>query len=59
MPLMQSYTQAGDFTITGKLRSAAIDNAIYYGTYLLIAGLLLIYIATKPGVELDWYVFMR
>lgn len=38
----------------GKLRSALIDNAIYYGTYLFICGVLLIYIALKPGVTLDW-----
>lgn len=38
----------------GKLKSALIDNAIYYGTYLFICGFLLIYIALKPGVTLDW-----
>ncbi|KAL7021943.1 hypothetical protein ACKWTF_012079 [Chironomus riparius] len=54
MPLMQSYLKAGDFNIRGKLRSALIDNAIYYGTYLFICGFLLIYIALKPGVYLDW-----
>lgn len=54
MPLMQSYTQAGEFTIRGKLKSALVDNAIYYGSYLFIAGILLIYIAVKPGQELDW-----
>lgn len=54
MPLMQSYTQAGEFTIRGKLKSALVDNAIYYGSYLFIAGILLIYIAVKPGLELDW-----
>ncbi|CAO1430856.1 unnamed protein product [Diamesa serratosioi] len=54
MPLMQSYLKAGDFTMQGKFRSALIDNAIYYGTYLFICGVLLIYIALKPGVYLDW-----
>ncbi|EDW66521.1 LMBR1 domain-containing protein 2 homolog [Drosophila virilis] len=53
MPLMQSYLKAGDFTIKGKLRSALIENAIYYGSYLFICGVLLIYIAVK-GVSLDW-----
>lgn len=53
MPLMQSYLKAGDFTIKGKLKSALIDNAIYYGSYLFICGILLIYIAFK-GVSLDW-----
>lgn len=53
MPLMQSYLKAGDFTIKGKLKSALIENAIYYGSYLFICGILLIYIAAK-GVTLDW-----
>ncbi|KAJ9587596.1 hypothetical protein L9F63_018978, partial [Diploptera punctata] len=38
LPLMQSYIKAGDFTIRGKLKSALIDNAIYYGSYLFICG---------------------
>lgn len=54
MPLMQSYLKAGDFTIKGKLRSALVDNAIYYGSYLLICAVLLIYLAMKPDVYLDW-----
>lgn len=58
MPMMQSYIKAGDFSIKGKLKSALIDNAIYYGSYLFICGILLIYIALK-GVHLDWYVFVR
>ncbi|XP_061709747.1 LMBR1 domain-containing protein 2 homolog isoform X1 [Cydia pomonella] len=53
MPMMQSYSKAGDFTVKGKLKSALVDNAIYYGSYLFICGILLIYIALK-GVSLDW-----
>jgi hypothetical protein len=53
LPLMQSYIKAGDFTVSGKLKSALIDNAIYYGSYLFICGVLLIYIALKPGLNLD------
>ncbi|XP_068630261.1 LMBR1 domain-containing protein 2 homolog isoform X2 [Battus philenor] len=53
MPMMQSYSKAGDFTVKGKLKSALVDNAIYYGSYLLICGILLIYIALKPGIYLD------
>ncbi|KAJ4439657.1 LMBR1 domain-containing protein 2 homolog [Periplaneta americana] len=53
LPLMQSYIKAGDFTVRGKLKSALIDNAIYYGSYLFICGVLLIYIALKPGLNLD------
>lgn len=56
LPLMQSYIKAGDFTVRGKLKSALIDNAIYYGSYLFICGVLLIYIALKPGLDLDGFV---
>lgn len=49
---MQSYTKAGDFTFASKLRSAVVDNAIYYGSYLLIVGILLLYIVFKdPGLD--------
>lgn len=50
---MQSYAKAGEFTFRGKLKSALVDNAIYYGSYLFICGILLIYIAVKPGLQLD------
>ncbi|CAB0016956.1 unnamed protein product [Nesidiocoris tenuis] len=53
LPLMQSYAKAGEFTVRGKLKSALVDNAIYYGSYLFICGVLLIYIAVKPGLQLD------
>lgn len=53
LPLMQSYIKAGDFSVRGKLKSALIDNAIYYGSYLFICGILLIYLALKPGLDLD------
>ena len=51
---MQSYTKAGDFTIKGKLKSALIDNAIYYGSYMLIASILLVYLAAQPDFEFEW-----
>lgn len=54
MPMMQSFIKAGDFTVKGKLKSALIDNAIYYGSYLFICGILLIYLALKPGIDLNW-----
>lgn len=53
MPVMQSYSRAGEFTWKGKIKSAIIDNTIYYGTYLFICGILLIYLALQPSVELD------
>lgn len=54
--MMQSFIKAGDFTLKGKLKSALIDNAIYYSSYLFICGILLIYLALKPGVDLNWYI---
>jgi hypothetical protein len=51
---MQSYTQAGEFTRSGKLKSALWDNMIYYLSYFLIAIIILVYIAMKPDLHLDW-----
>ena len=56
LPLMQSYAMAGEFSVGGKLLSSLKRNAIYYGTYLLIFGILLIYLAAKPEVHLTWWV---
>lgn len=54
MPMMQSYAKAGDFDVKGKLKSALIDNVIYYGSYLFICGILLLDLALQPNVYLDW-----
>ena len=48
------FSQAGEFTFLGKLRSSLWDNAIYYTSYLLIAVILIIYIALQPGLHLTW-----
>ncbi|XP_064624618.1 G-protein coupled receptor-associated protein LMBRD2-like isoform X2 [Lineus longissimus] len=53
LPMMQSYSNAGDFTVAGKLKSALIENAIYYGSYLLIFGICLIYVAARPDLDID------
>lgn len=53
LPLMQSYSNAGDFSVAGKCKSALIENAIYYGTYLLIFGVCLIYVAARPDLHID------
>lgn len=55
LPFMQSYARSGGFSITGKIKTALIENAIYYGTYLLIFGSLLIYVAVHPELRLSWY----
>ncbi|XP_052274566.1 G-protein coupled receptor-associated protein LMBRD2-like isoform X2 [Dreissena polymorpha] len=53
LPMMQSYSRAGDFTVMGKLRTAVVQNLIYYGTYLLIFGICLIYVAARPDLHID------
>ncbi|XP_016084228.1 LMBR1 domain-containing protein 2-B-like isoform X1 [Sinocyclocheilus grahami] len=55
LPFMQSYARSGGFSITGKIKTALIENAIYYGTYLFIFGSLLIYVAVHPQWHLSWY----
>lgn len=52
LPMMQSYSMSGEFNVWGKLKSAFIENAIYYGTFAAIFTLLLIYVAIKS--KLDW-----
>jgi len=54
LPLMQSFTQAGEFTFLGRLKSSLWDNAIYYCSYLLIAVILLTYIALQPDLHLNF-----
>ncbi|XP_061472293.1 G-protein coupled receptor-associated protein LMBRD2 isoform X2 [Rhineura floridana] len=54
LPFMQSYARSGGFSITGKIKTALIENAIYYGTYLLIFGAFLIYVAIHPKFNLQW-----
>ena len=51
--MMQSYSRAGDFTVLGKIKSSLIENALYYGTYLLIFGVCLIYVAARPDLHID------
>ncbi|KAJ7994319.1 hypothetical protein DPEC_G00264640 [Dallia pectoralis] len=54
LPFMQSYARSGGFSISGKIKTALIENAIYYGTYLLIFCSLLIYVAVHPKWQLTW-----
>ncbi|KAM9446058.1 G-protein coupled receptor-associated protein LMBRD2a isoform 1-T1 [Clarias gariepinus] len=55
IPFMQSYARSGGFSISGKIKTALIENAIYYGTYLFIFCSLLIYVALSPQWHLSWY----
>ncbi|XP_041756132.1 G-protein coupled receptor-associated protein LMBRD2B [Coregonus clupeaformis] len=54
LPFIQSYARSGGFSITGKIKTALIENAIYYGTYLIIFCSLLIYVAVHPQWQLTW-----
>lgn len=54
LPFMQSYARSGAFSRVGKIKTALIENAIYYGTYLLIFISLLIYVAAHPKWQLSW-----
>lgn len=54
MPVMQYYVKSGEFTLKEKLKNALKSNTLYYSTLLSIVTILVIYIALKPGVNLDW-----
>uniref|UniRef100_UPI00358EEDE0 G-protein coupled receptor-associated protein LMBRD2 n=1 Tax=Myxine glutinosa TaxID=7769 RepID=UPI00358EEDE0 len=53
LPFMQSFSAAADFSVMGKVRSALLANAIYYGSYLIIFTSLLIYVLVATNVHLD------
>nr|XP_039254494.1 G-protein coupled receptor-associated protein LMBRD2-like [Styela clava] len=54
LPFMQSYSWSGQFSTAGKIKHALIKNAVYYGTYLLIFIVLLIYVATRRDITLNF-----
>lgn len=51
LPFMQSFSNSGEFTMKGKIKSSLINNAIYYGTYLTLFGVFLIYVAVKHSID--------
>ena len=51
LPFMQSFAQSGEFTLSGKIKGALIANGIYYGTYLGIFSILLIYVAVNYHID--------
>lgn len=54
LPFMQSYARSGAFSMAGKIKTALIENAIYYGTYLLIFISLLIYVSAHSLWNHTW-----
>jgi len=53
LPIMQSYSMAGEFTVSGKLKAAFIENAIYYGSFAVIFVIFLIYVSIKTQLNLE------
>ncbi len=53
LPFMQSFSNSGEFTFKGKIKRALINNAIYYGTYLALFGVFLIYVAVKHSINIQ------
>ena len=51
LPFIQSYVMAAQFTIRGKLFQMLKENAIWYGSFLVIFGILFIYIIAKGLLE--------
>ncbi|CAF4406042.1 unnamed protein product, partial [Adineta steineri] len=51
LPFMQSICQTGEFYWKGKIRFALRSNLIYYGTLLLIFGILVIYVAVNYNLS--------
>lgn len=51
LPIMQSYSMAGDFTTVDKLKSAVRANLIYYSSFGAIFIVLLIYVIFKSGLD--------
>jgi len=52
LPMMQSYSNAGEFETVEKLKAAFFNNAIYYFSYAVIFFFLLAYAVSK-GVSLN------
>ncbi|VDL59662.1 unnamed protein product [Hymenolepis diminuta] len=53
LPIMESYAGSGEFTVLRKFRSAIIDNAIIYGSYLLIFICVMIYLFVKRTISFN------
>ncbi|KAL5251562.1 hypothetical protein ACHWQZ_G017060 [Mnemiopsis leidyi] len=51
LPLLSSYVAAGEFTISGKVKAALIENAVIYGTLGILFGVLLIYVVASKHLD--------
>ena len=59
LPFLQSYVTAAQFTIRGKLYQMVKENAIWYGSFGIIFGVLFIYVAATGSLdryETSWVV---
>ncbi|CAH8510387.1 unnamed protein product [Dicrocoelium dendriticum] len=50
---MRSYSTVGDFTALARLRSALLDNVVYYASYSAILIFILIYLLAKKTIVFD------
>lgn len=50
LPIMQSYSKAGEFTSLEKLKSALRANIIYYSSFGAIFTVLLLYVIINTGI---------
>lgn len=53
LPLLQSYSKAGEFTAVGRLKYALYSNTVYYGIYLAMFFLFLFYAISK-GIPMNF-----
>lgn len=54
LPVMQSYSMAGDFTPLRKLRSSLLENLIFYSVLAVTFLMLLIYVALHHSLSLEY-----
>lgn len=55
IPILRSYSRAGDFSILLKFKSAIIDNAVYYAVYFVIFIVTLCYLLFIRAISFDLY----
>lgn len=54
LPIMQSYSMAGDFTPLRKLKSSLLENLIFYGVLAVTFLVLLIYVALHRPISMEY-----
>jgi len=52
LPFLQSYNNSGHFTTAGRLRTAVVNNALYYLSLLVIIVVLLVYLIAHHKISI-------